>query len=66
MVWNILESPFAIESYGEGIIITVFFDLGFTTMLSVLLACCSSIAYLLSSLQLSLVPCLACEISVTA
>lgn len=37
MVWNILEGPFAIEFCGEGIIITVFFDLGFMKMLSMLL-----------------------------
>lgn len=47
---NILEGPFIVESYGEGIVIIVFFDLGFMKMLSVLLACCSPIAYLLSSL----------------
>lgn len=62
---NILEGPFIVESYGEGIVVIVFFDLGFMKMLSMLLACCSPIAYLLSSLQLSLVPCSACDISVT-
>lgn len=65
MVWNILEGPVATEFYGEGIIITVFFDLGFMKMLSMPLAYCSPIGYLLPSLQLGFIPCSACEISVT-
>lgn len=62
-MWNILEVPFAIEFCDEGIVVTAFFDLGFMKMLSMLLACWSPVAYLLPSLQLSLVPCSAFEIS---
>lgn len=45
MIWNILEGPFAVEFCGEGIVFTVFSDLGYMTAL----CCCHLACYLPTS-----------------